>query len=284
MTVLQKRFSRRKFFGGLGAFGVTTLSYANIESDWLDVGRYELAVGKGKVRAPLKILHLSDLHASHFVSFEFIQHAIELGLKQKPDIVCLTGDYVTRKCSQMDRYAEVLSLLPKAAPTYATLGNHDGGWYTRGRVHGYDTTSDIKSLLERSNIELLDNHSTKLKVRDWNLNMVGVGDFWARDFEPAKAYKNHGSQDDTTVMLSHNPDTKDALQKYPWDVMLSGHTHGGQVTIPLLGTPIAPVKDRRFIKGLHRWDNRWVYVTRGVGNLYGIRVNCRPEVSLLTLV
>ena len=284
MSVLQKRFSRRKFLGGLGAFGVTSISYANIESDWLDVGRYRIDTGKGKDRAPIKILHLSDLHASHFVSFDFIQQAIQLGLKEKPDLICLTGDYVTRTCNDMKGYAEVLSALSKAAPTYATLGNHDGGWYCRGKIHGYETSRNVKNLIESSHIGLLDNQASKVKVGDWNLNLVGLGDIWAREFHPEKAYNSHSSKEDPTIVLSHNPDTKDDLQKYPWDLMLSGHTHGGQVTIPLVGTPFAPVKDRRFVKGLHRWEDRWVYITRGVGNLFGVRVNCRPEVSLLTLV
>ncbi len=284
MSVFQKRFSRRKFFGGLSAFGLTSVSYANIESDWLDLGRYEVDIGKGKQRKPLKVLHLSDLHASHFVSFDFIQQAIDLGLKQKPDLICLTGDYVTRHCSDMNRYAEVLRALPKAAPTFATLGNHDGGWYCRGRLHGYETSRDVKNLIAKSDIHLLDNEASKVKVGDWNLNLIGLGDVWAREFHPERAYKAHGSKEDPTLVLSHNPDTKDDLQQYPWDLMLSGHTHGGQVSLPLIGSPFAPVKDRRFVKGLHRWDDRWVYVTRGVGNIYGVRVNCRPEVSLLTLV
>ncbi len=284
MTVSQKRFSRRKFLGGLSAFGFTTVSYANIESDWLEVSNYTVPVSKDKNRKPVKILHLSDLHASHFVSFDFIQHAIELGLKEKPDLICLTGDYVTRKCADMDGYAKVLRSLSKAAPTYATLGNHDGGWYCRGRLHGYETSRDVQKLIEDSHIELLHNDAAKVKVGDWNLNVVGVGDYWAREFHPERAFKKHGSEDNPTVVLSHNPDTKTDLQEYPWQLMLSGHTHGGQITLPLLGTPIAPVKDKRFVKGLHQWDNRHIYITRGVGNLYGVRINCRPEVSLVTLV
>ena len=73
------------------------------------------------------------------------------------------------------------------------------------------------------------------------------------------------------------------MQQYPWDLMLSGHTHGGQLWIPFIGAPFAPVRDKRFVKGLVRWQNRWVHVTKGVGNLHGMRLNCPPEVSLLTL-
>ncbi len=83
--------------------------------------------------------------------------------------------------------------------------------------------------------------------------------------------------------MSHNPDTKVMLQNYSWDVMLSGHTHGGQIWLPIIGAPFAPVEDKRFIAGLYRWDNRWIHITKGIGNVHGLRFNCRPEVSLLTI-
>ena len=60
--------------------------------------------------------------------------------------------------------------------------------------------------------------------------------------------------------------------------------HGGQLRLPIIGTPFAPVRDKRFVEGLHRWEERWIHITRGVGNLHGVRINCPPEVSLLTLV
>jgi predicted MPP superfamily phosphohydrolase len=65
--------------------------------------------------------------------------------------------------------------------------------------------------------------------------------------------------------------------------MLCGHTHGGQVVVPLLGAPIVPVRDRRYVAGLNQWRERWIYTTRGVGSLYGIRFGCRPEVSILSV-
>ena len=84
-----------------------------------------------------------------------------------------------------------------------------------------------------------------------------------------------------TLLLAHNPDTKDVAWPFAWDAMLSGHTHGGQVVLPWIGPPFVPVEDRRFIAGLHSWRDRWIYTTRGVGNILGVRVNCRPEVTLL---
>ncbi len=85
--------------------------------------------------------------------------------------------------------------------------------------------------------------------------------------------------DAPAILLAHNPDTKDVLADRPWDLMLSGHTHGGQVVLPFVGERFVPVRDKRFIAGLKEWNGRQVYVTRGVGNVAGVRINCRPEVT-----
>lgn len=286
--MLPKKFNRRKFLSGIGIAGVgaaVTGAYGKvIESEWLDIGRHTILLSKKPGQSPLKILHLSDLHASELVSLEFLERAFHIGLEQKPDLVCLTGDYITRKYDQFDRYAKVLSVLSQTVPTVATLGNHDGGKWC-AEIHGYDDTSEVQKLMEKSGIDLLENRSRRVELRGWKLNLVGLNDLWAQEFSPTAAFAKVCHEPDcVTAVLSHNPDTKDALKKYEWDLMLSGHTHGGQVSFPFLGAPIAPVKDMRFVKGLHQWDERWIHVTKGVGNLYGIRINCRPEVSLLTLV
>ena len=105
---------------------------------------------------------------------------------------------------------------------------------------------------------------------------------WANYFEPETAFRNL-TPGLPTILLSHNPDSKDRLTSYPWHLMLSGHTHGGQLRVPFLGTPFAPVRDQRYVAGLGRWDDRWIHVTKGIGTVYGLRINCPPEVSFLTL-
>ena len=291
MSVIQKKINRRRFLSSLGVFGIGTAATGaygkTVGAEHLEVGSHQVSVSKNSARNPLKILQLSDLHASETVSLDFLERAIDLGVAQKPDLICLTGDYITHTYDRWERYVDILSKLSDVAPTYATLGNHDGGAWCgeHHHIHGYSDTEKVRALLEKSKIKLLDNDATQLSLRNWKLNLAGLGDVWAKEFFPEKTFKNVSADDATaTVVLSHNPDTKDALKNYPWDLMLCGHTHGGQVRLPFVGAPIAPVKDKRFVQGLHRWESRWIYTTKGVGNLYGIRVNCRPEVSLLTLV
>jgi len=276
-----KLVSRRKFLGAIGSGAVGIAAYMRWgESGWLQVGRHRVVVEPTSV--PVSILHISDLHASPVVSLGQISEAIEVGLNLKPNLICLTGDYITRKYDYFDELGQLLKRLSDAAPCFACLGNHDGGrWSAR---HGYPDTSKVERMLSSAGITLLRNCSAQTTINQRHLRLVGVGDVWAEDLDAEKAFRGvQKITGETIVLLSHNPDSKSRMQQYPWDLMLSGHTHGGQLWIPFIGAPFAPVRDKRFVKGLVRWQNRWVHVTKGVGNLHGMRLNCPPEVSLLTL-
>ena len=284
MKTPRLKISRRRFFGGVSVAAIGTLGYARfIEAERLQTGRFTipLTMPTGYAHAPLKLLHLSDLHASPVVSLEYINEAISLALAWKPDLICVTGDFITSQIENGEAYGKILQRLPAAAPTYASLGNHDGGRWAGAR-HGHPDQQWITGLLQRSGLTLLQNTATPVCVRDWTLNLVGVGDLWSGSFNPAAAFHSPLAPQ-PTVLLSHNPDSKDVLLTHPWDLMLSGHTHGGQLRLPLIGTPFAPVQDKRFVEGLHRWNNRWLHITKGVGNVLGLRINCPPEISFLTL-
>jgi hypothetical protein len=227
---------------------------------------------------------LSDLHASWAVSLGFIQEAVELGLQLKPDLICLTGDFITHQYVDFDAYARVLAKLSAAAPAFACLGNHDGGGWS-GIHGGYTSTQPVRQLLQQSRIELLHNRCATLRLNGRDVKITGVADAWAENVDlPAAFPASEAGGDATRILLSHNPDTKEFLKFHPWDLLLCGHTHGGQIVLPLIGAPWAPVRDKRFIAGLYSWENRWIHITRGVGNVHGGRFNCPPEVSLLTLL
>jgi predicted MPP superfamily phosphohydrolase len=106
--------------------------------------------------------------------------------------------------------------------------------------------------------------------------------WWEWEIDAPRAFAGI-DESRNVVLLSHNPDSKDALDAFPWHLMLCGHTHGGQVIVPLAGPIFAPVADKRYVAGLKPWGDRQIHVTRGVGNVGGVRFLCRPEASLLLL-
>jgi uncharacterized protein len=289
MSRLRTRLTRRQMLVGLGATAGAAAAGALYtrfwEPHWLELSRVEVRLTPApRAATPVRVAHLSDFHASPAVSFEFIAQAVALAIAQRPDVIALTGDFFTNRLREPARYAEILSQLAAHAPTFACLGNHDGGPWTRS-AGGNATTGEALALLRAAGVTCLHNTGLTLRVRGRALQLVGVGDLWSGMCEPATAFARTPPRGDATrVLLNHNPDAKDLLHPFDWDVMLCGHTHGGQLRLPLLGTPFAPVVDKRFVQGLHRWQERWLYITRGVGNLHGLRFNCRPQVSVLEIL
>jgi predicted MPP superfamily phosphohydrolase len=276
------RITRRKvLWGGLAAVAGCGIGYSwGAEPRWLQVRTVHVPLRR-RVGSRQRILHLSDLHWSSFVSLSFIEEAISRGLESKPTIICLTGDFVTAGDPQdLERYVPVLSRLPELAQTFAVLGNHDGGIWSQ-KHGGTADMSLVGGILERAGITLLRNTWCPASG---GIAMAGTGDLWSGDFAAARSFSGLSANDVTaTILLAHNPDTKDRVAGQPWDLMLSGHTHGGQVVLPFVGAPFVPVRDRRYVAGLNSWGDRQIYTTRGVGNIWGLRFNCRPEISILEL-
>ncbi|HVU16662.1 MAG TPA: phosphodiesterase YaeI [Candidatus Didemnitutus sp.] len=277
---MSRLISRRTFLGSLVAAGATSGYARLIEPQWLDITTRRIPIGR-TAGPPLRVLHLSDLHASDVVPLPQIAHAISLGLQQKPDVVFLTGDFVTRRRADLAQYSAVLRPLAAAAPTFACAGNHDGGSWAH-RFGGYPDLDAISRLCADSGIDLLQNTHRQVTIAGRPWQFVGLGDIWADDGRASEAFAGLARVPGVSrLVLSHNPDSKEMLEPYEWDAAFFGHTHGGQFYLPLVGAPFAPVVDKRFIAGLYRWSDRWLHISRGVGNLHGVRFNCRPEITLV---
>lgn len=253
-----------------------------LEPYWFETTQKELKLRN--LHEPVRLLHLSDFHVTSESDLGALEIAIEIGLKEKPDLAVITGDFFTTYWSDLTSYAKNLRLLSNRVPTFACPGNHDGGDWA-ARAHGYRDLSQLRTLLGEANISLLENRSAQVAIRGQAIQLVGLGDLWAREFAPGSVLQDRWSDSEIpTIVLSHNPDTKELLQSYHWDLLCCGHTHGGQCVIPLLGwRPFLPVRDKSFPEGVLTWRDRHIHITRGVGNLHGLRLNCRPEISLLNL-
>ena len=279
------KLSRKKFLLAAAAGSVSAIAGASymrhFEPDWFEVTRKQVKL-RG-LQEPIRLVHLSDFHASEDVPYSLIEQAIDLALEQGADLACLTGDFITSTLNEPSEYRRILTKLSSAMPTFACIGNHDGGSWA-GRTYGYPTIDAIQALLVRSDIHLLFNRKTTLQIGRQELQIAGLGDLWAKDLHPERVLETSPQQDTPLVLLSHNPDCFELLDGYSWDLMLCGHTHGGQLVIPILGSrPFLPVRHTQYAEGLHFWKDHQIHVTRGVGNLHGMRFNCRPEISVLEL-
>jgi uncharacterized protein len=225
-----------------------------------------------------RILHISDIHISDGMGASDLEPGFRTGLAARPDLICLTGDYVSYT-SGFDRAGllRLLRLATDSAPTYAVLGNHDGGaWIARGT--GSHSTEPMRELLASAGVRVLHNDSAV----EGDLTLVGVADLWSGELDARRAFAKV-MPSTPAVVLCHNPDGKQRLEQHSWNLTLSGHTHGGQARIPGLTPLWAPVTDKRFLAGLYSWEGRQLFISRGLGSPKHVRAFCRPEVSVLHL-
>ena len=262
--------------------------YAKFESNWLDLSQNKISFPGILKQQEILILHLSDLHLSKTFSLEKIDSALQDGFSASPDACFITGDFVTDIPSkaELEGLGKLLFKFSSKTPTYACLGNHDGGVWSSSKG-GLESSNEIRTMLRKARVRLLLNEELKVKIKGTPLRIVGLGDLWSEQCFPKLCLSplSKSSKKEPVILMCHNPDAKDILKSYHWNLMLSGHTHGGQFIVPFTKfAPFAPVADKSMIDGLHEWeDSRYIQISKGVGNLYGFRFNCRPEINLLRL-
>lgn len=292
-----KRPLSRRFFlrAGLGFIGVTALGvgkgYSNTLSSRIQVERVPVELtGLPEMFRGFKIAQLSDLHSSPLVDRHHLDYAVDLALAEKPDLFALTGDFIGHTLrthrqeihefdtQYLDNLVAALGRAKAPFGTYAVLGNHDfwSGPEVTKRIH-----HDFE---KRAGIRVLRNQSVPLIKGKQSIQLLGIDDYW-HTWDLSQTMRNVPQQS-VKILLSHNPDINRQIKpSHGIDLVLSGHTHGGQISLPLVGTPFSPTQDPRYLRGLVRDGDRQTYITRGVGHLVvPIRFNCPPEVTLITLV
>ena len=251
--------------GGVGGTGAYGYLYGRHQ---LEVTRMPVEVsGLPPALSGLRIGLLTDLHRSGLVSHEDVAAAVTALMNERPDLIVLGGDYVTWGDRRyVGPVAEALA--PLAAPhgVFGILGNHDDD-------------HDMPAALARNGVEMLKDVRTRLKIRNEVIDMIGIR-FWtkrASDIAPLLRGATN-----TTMLLAHDPRRLTEAAGFGIPLVLSGHTHGGQVVLPVVGAVAAqkfPV-----VWGIGRRDRTTMFVSRGVGTIYvPVRVNCPPEVAILTL-
>lgn len=264
---------KRRVFLSLAAAPAAAAWFRFVEPTWFDVSFTRVSLPGIR---PRRILHISDIHMSDGMTAEELEKGLKAGLAQRPDMICFTGDFVSLgKTFDQAGLARLLRMASGTAPAYAVFGNHDGGPW-RSRHGGRPSFEVLGDLIDASGVKMLHNRAVRLG----DLAIVGLGDYWSAEFHPGRAFAKMEPAR-ATIVLAHNPDTKDAIGERRWDLMLSGHTHGGQVRVPGVDPRWTPVDDKRFVSGLYGWNGRQLFITRGIGSPKHVRAFCRPEVAVL---
>jgi uncharacterized protein len=219
-----------------------------------------------------RIVQLSDIHHSPFTSREQIERAVRTATSLQPDIIALTGDYISKERAYAAPCAELLGKLRARHGVYAVLGNHD---------HWTDAAL-ITDLFRAEGMTVLVNQGMRFEKNGAAFWLAGVDDTMVglEDLPLALA----GSQsDEMKLLLAHNPIILRRAARAGVDLVLSGHTHGGQVSLRSENSTSGRSR-RRLLKGLARQDETQIYVSRGLGTVVlPVRFGCPPEVSLLEL-
>ncbi|MEE8575246.1 MAG: metallophosphoesterase [Thermodesulfobacteriota bacterium] len=293
---LSKKFSRRDFFKhsmrGMVLVGVGKGFYNTTEGR-IRLQRVSVPLpGLPPAFSGLKIAQLSDLHSSRIVRPGLIEEAARLVMNEKPDLIVLTGDYITGeilflsksvgefKKLYLDRCLDALSGLNAPMGIYAVLGNHDF-WSGSAAL-----STIVKGFEDRIGAKWLRNSSVRLRRGASEIQLLGIDDYWENSSSLDRALEGL-TGDKVRILLSHNPDINAAIESRGEriDLVLSGHTHGGQVALPVVGAPFLPSEyGQKYRKGLVSDPGRFTYINSGVGNLlFPIRFNSPPEAALITL-
>lgn len=259
-----------------------TGSVAYAQSDNLEIIKADVKV-KGLPNAlyGFSIGVMADFHAGAWGNDGVIADAISSMRQLQPDIITLLGDYVDGAGSHNEHninkgsflFKQLQSLNPPLG-TYAVLGNHDH-WTNK---------AEVTALLSKSNVTVLNNENKTLAN---GLTIAGVDDYWEGPSDHVRALAGVDNAN-PTILLSHNPDINGFLDTdSPVKLVLSGHTHGGQVRIPFTGwAPWVPCSPRyRGKTGLFsETDRRWCFISKGIGSfLLPVRLSCPPDIALLRL-
>lgn len=246
-------------------------TYGSWGSRQLECNHVQLPAEALPGAGPLRIALIADLHNAHKLFEECVEHVAAA----KPDLIVIAGDFimVDQRFKRTRWAVEGLRKLRSIAPTFAILGNQD-----------YEKLEQVMRVYATAGITLLRNQSV-----DWRtpsgaaVRLIGLGDWNEGDEAPVACMQPAGQGTQPVLLFSHDPESRWLLRSYAWNLMLSGHTHGGQIANPFTGEYISfrssmPAGHFNFESGRH------VFVSRGVGSTKGMRFFCNPEMNIIDIL
>ncbi len=272
--------TRRQFLGGLAAAPLVAVSATATYATLIAPHDYEVTETEIFIRdlperfEGFRITQLTDVHHSRLVGLTEVQSVVDLANRTKPDLMVLTGDYTTTYRHLIEPCAEALSKLTAPEGVWAVLGNHDH--YTDPELTTW--------ALARNHIYVMNNANTTIRRGPDAIQLAGIDDWswngtdWVRAFYGLKRKV-------PSILLSHQPTALDFEEAQSASLILSGHTHGGQIKLPFIGAPARfATMDFKYASGLFRRGETQLYVSRGTGVIgLPVRFGVRPEIAVLRL-
>ncbi len=279
--------SRRKFFrrSAVVATAVAAAYAVGVEPRWVSIERRELPVPNLPESLSGKIaVQISDLHIGSRVADDYLRSQFDYIKSLSPDFVFFTGDFLDSPSDwHLAKAKPFLKEFPRGnLGTACVLGNHDFGSQSSDLTKYFKNTSRLVDLFEQADLNLLIDQSVNLG----GLHVAGLRDLWMGGFDKqAAALTIESVASQPSIVLSHNPDTVDLPI---WDNyqswVLCGHTHGGQCNFPLVGAPVLPVANKRYVSGSYEIEGgHKMYISRGVGHTHRVRFMARPEITIFDL-
>ena len=222
----------------------------------------------------IKIIHFSDLHYGSTIKFNELKKVVNLINNENPDIVVFTGDFFDKrfkiKNKELDKIKEELSKINNNLGNYAVDGNHD-----------YKYSEDLKKVME-GNFLLLENSETLIYYKDNTpISIVGLTD----KTETKVNYEIFEKENEYfRIVLAHEPDEFNKIKDYSFDVLLSGHSHNGQIRLPFIGAIYTPVGAKTYYDEHYKIDNKLIFISNGLGtSTINFRFNSKPSINLYRL-
>lgn len=286
-SLSRQLITRRRFLAASACLAAGTAVYSGeIARHWVEVSQREVTIaGLHPAFDGFRVVQLSDIHLDEFTEPFFLHEVVNRVNSLNADAVFITGDFVTHalvlKGAFKDAASHCASILDELECThrYACLGNHD-------LLVGSDK---VTAPLAANGITVLNNGYTPVERGSGRFWLAGVDDPLEGHPDPQTAIPEsiRGQQNEPVVLLCHGPDYVDSLLRQPAgqsiSLVLSGHTHGGQVRLPFIPPLALPPLGQKYVEGWFRLGKLQLYVNRGIGTVgVPFRLNCPPEITLFT--
>src|SRR3954471_20913401 len=278
---------RKAIWNTMSHMGLTGVHALPMNKRWIEIHRRKMPLPNlDPANVGMKIVQISDLHYSPVVWQRYLVQHIKWINELEADLVVVTGDLITGGYRFAHRIATILSHVKAPLGCICTFGNHDYSIYGKNQSpEGKRRADYLEKCLRDRGLIVLRNEAIQVKRPDANqpIVIVGLDDEWSGHIDPEQGFDGVDANL-PIICLNHNPVNVKDLMRYPWQWMLSGHTHGRQVATSALGKRLYPHRYRHYVHGYYTVEGRHLYVNRGLS--YGQRVLdwCRPEVTVFKLV